>query len=152
MPGYAKSKNASDRLRQKISPKKDIKCFYWKDDRLCSESVSCVLRSNKAESIKLIVSSWLSLLYEERVLEKIVEIESVALGSSEQMVYLSFDKNILKREWSIQKKWRVLSGLCKTIMESELGIQNIIFLVGHQSMVDDHLDFSRPWPVDGFGE
>ena len=64
---------------------------------------------------------------------------------------ISFDQLPFLREWSIQKKWQLLDGLSRTISACELEIQSLAFLVRHETMQDDHLDFSQPWPVDGFG-
>lgn len=150
VPTYSRSENASIQLRQKISPRKIITRWYWRDEQLRSEQTSFVLRTNTAENLRLVLGTWISLLYEERILERMVEVESVALEPLETLAYLSFDQHFLKREWSIRKKWQILDGLCRTIADSNFGIQNIVFLVGHQPMLDDHLDFSRPWPIDGF--
>lgn len=147
VPGYKRSDNVSYLLKKRIAPKKNIKFYFWKNEDLKNEESSFVLLSNKADNLKLVISTWLSFVYEERVLNKKVGIDSVALSVCEQIAYLSFDQGLLDREWSIRKKWHLLDGLCKTIVGSGQQISNLVFLVNHQSMIDDHLDFSQPWPV-----
>jgi len=150
VPGYNKSENITKILKKRLSKKKEISCFYWNDEKLKKHNFDVVLRDNGLENLRLVVGNWLSLLYEERVLEKSIHLNFSALSASEQEVYLSFDQGLFVREWSINKKWQLLDGLCKTISEADLGIHKIIFLVNYEPMRDDHLDFSQPWPVDGF--
>jgi len=151
VPGYNLSEDVSGVLGKKIAPKRTVALYYWKEGSLKKELVSFVWLSSKAESLKLLVGNWLTFVYEERILGKKVGVDSVALSISEQEVYISFDQILFLREWSIHRKWQLLDSLCRTISASGLGIAKLIFLVGHESMVDDHLDFSQPWPVDGFG-
>jgi len=147
VPGYKRSDSVSYLLKKRISPKRKVNFYFWKNDDLKNEESSFVLLSSKAENLKLIVGNWLSFLYEERILDKKVGIESVALSVCGQIAYLSFDKNLLGREWSIEKKWRLLDGLSKTIDSSNFGVSKLLFLKGHQPMTDDHLDFYQPWVV-----
>lgn len=152
IPGYSRSENAASILRLKVCAKKKLPCYYWNDGVIKKQNTSVVFRSNPAEILQLLISNWLVLLYEERILEKTVCVESLSLSSSEQEVYLSFDQSPFLRTWSIEKKWQLFDGLCRTIADSNLGIQTIVFFVNHEPMRDDHLDFSHPWPIDGFGD
>ena len=78
--------------------------------------------------------------------------EAASLSESGQDVFLSFDQIPFLRDWSIFNKLSFVESLLKTIYKANLGIQKITFLVDHQVMEDDHLDFSKSWPVDGFLE
>jgi hypothetical protein len=44
----------------------------------------------------------------------------------------------------------LIEGLLKTLRENDIKIQRIHFLLHHQPLVDYHLDFSHPWPLEGF--
>jgi hypothetical protein len=148
VPSYKRSEDISGVLGKKVAPKKNIKFYYWKDEQLKNEENSLVWLSGKGEITKLIVGNWLSFIYEERILGKRVGIESAALDSTEQVAYLSFDQALFLREWSLHKKWQLLDGLLRTIADSGLGIQKIVFLAKNEPMSDDQLDFSQPWPVE----
>jgi hypothetical protein len=150
VPSYSRSEDAFGVLGKKTAPKKTVSLMFWKDGKLQKETASFLWLASKAEIVKLVLGNWLTLLYEERVLAKGVNIESVALSSSEQEVYISFDQLPFLREWSIQKKWQLLDGLSKTVCACGLGVRLLVFLVRHETMQDDQLDFSQPWPVDGF--
>jgi len=145
VPTYARSDDISGILNKKIALKKNINLFFYKDNSLKKEETSFVWLSSKAEILKLIIGNWLTLVYEERILEKRIRVESVALSSSEQEAYISFDQSLFLQEWPIHKKAQVLDGLCKTVDEAGLNIQNIMFLVDHEPLEDDHLDFSQPF-------
>lgn len=147
VPSYRRSDDISGVLNKKIAPKKKINLYFFKGEALKKEEVSLVWLSSKAEILKLIIGNWLTLVYEERILAKRVRIESVALASFEQEAYVSFDQVPFLQESSIHKKMQLLNALRRTIDSSGLGIQSLVFLVRHEPMVDDHLDFSQPWPV-----
>jgi len=147
VPSYNRSEDVTAQVSKKVSPKKQVDLYFAKDGAMKKEPSSFVSCASKAENLKLIIGNWLSLLYEERILEKRVGIGTVSLGSSAHTAYLSFDQSPLQREWSIYKKKRLLDGLCKTIERSRLGIQSLIFLVNNEQMRDEHLEFSRPYTI-----
>lgn len=63
---------------------------------------------------------------------------------------LSFNKPILFSDWSIDRKLLFIEGLLRTIRATNLKIERVYFLVQDTYMVDAHLDFSHPWPIEGF--
>jgi len=83
-------------------------------------------------------------------MEKKITVQTVLLSTSDQVAYLSFDSDPLSKESSTFDKWMLIEGLLKTIRENSVRLQQIQLLVHHQLMQDPHLDFSKPWPVDGF--
>ena len=88
-------------------------------------------------------------MQEERILEKRVYVDSVALSKDNQ-IFFSFDCNPLEKEWSIFKKWNFIESILKTISYADLKFRGVNFLVNHQILEDDHLDFSVEWPLEGF--
>jgi hypothetical protein len=130
--------------------KKKVKLFYWHHDKWNNEEVDIIWAANKAQTLKYLIDSWLTLMDEEHLMEKKTSLQAVVLGSSENDIFLSFDRNPLSREGTIFEKWMWLEGLLKTIRDNDLKVQSIRFLVHHQDMYDTHLDFSNPWPSIGF--
>ena len=147
---------ASEEGKTLMQPKKDIvlrkkvKLYCWKDELVFVENVTLIWFCDKADNIKHLVNYWLSFLYEERILDRRVNVESVGLSEFKQEVYLSFDQFPFNREWSIYKKWRLIEALNQTISHASMGIKSMVYLVAHQPMVDEHLDFSLAWPIDSF--
>ena len=83
-------------------------------------------------------------------MEKKVVVQTVLLSASDQVAYLSFDSGPLSEESSTFDKWMLIEGLFKTIRKNNVPLEQIQLLVHHQLMKDPHLDFSKPWPIDGF--
>ncbi len=133
--------------------KKDITFSWWKNDKFHHDKSTIIWRRDKnAENIKLVINNWLSHVKGEKVLESSISIDSVVLSQSEQEAYISFNQTFSWKEWSIFKKWMLIDSLCKTIKSTGLPIKYISILVNHEPMLDEHLDFSHPWSIDGFME
>jgi len=148
VPGYERAAISFSSEKKHRVQRKEVALYYWKDEKIKKEVDSCIWREGgknsllEGDNIKLVVGNWLSFLYEERVLRKRVGLQSVAICDSEQELLMSFDQAFFARGWSIRSKWQFLDGLCRTIGGLGLQIQSVLFLVNHEEMSDDHLDFS----------
>ena len=145
-----KYKETSLSLGSQVVGRKEVKLFYFKDDKFHFDTKKLVLFKDKIELLKHLVNNWLAFLQEERIITKRVCLDTVCLDKSEQQVFFSFDRLFLEQDWSIYYKWNFIESLFKTIRESGLQINSVVFLVNHKQMCDDHLDFSVPWPIGGF--
>jgi hypothetical protein len=130
--------------------RKKILLYYLNDGLAETEPIEPIWGDSKESNIKSFVGSWFSFVYQERLISKRVLLESVALSESGDELFLSVDQPFLDKNWSIHKKYCLIDCFLKTIANSGLKIQLVTFLVKHEKMYDDHLDFSRPWPVSGF--
>jgi hypothetical protein len=146
---WGQEKMTAERKKD-IAARKKIDIFFWKDEKFQKETLSSVWFRNGAENIKHLINNWLVLLYEERVIQKSVRAETVALTDDGTSAIVSFEASFLGREWSTKKKSNTIESLFKTIRAGKSSIQKIIFLVKQHSMEDDQFDFSQPWPCDGF--
>ena len=126
--------------------------FYWlKKEKLHAEKATLIWRHDKnADNIKQVINTWLEYLKGEKILDPVIAIDSVVLSPSEQDAFLSFNQPFSWKEWSIYKKWMLIEALCKTIKSTGLPLKFVTFLVNHEPMLDDHLDFAHPWSIDGF--
>ncbi|MFH1461951.1 MAG: hypothetical protein ABIF12_03325 [bacterium] len=130
--------------------RKEVKLFYFKNDQIQFEIKKLIWFNKKSDILKHLVNSWLSFLQEERIIKKKVNLDSVSLDKTGQIVFFSFDRPLFETDWSIFNKWNFIESLLKTIRESGIKINEIYFLVNHKKMQDAHLDFYFPWPVSGF--
>ena len=131
--------------------KKEIVLYCWKNEKEHREKTTLIWRHNKnAENIKQVANYWLDNLKSEKIMSQMVAIESVVLSPTEQDAYFSFNQVFTWKEWSVYEKWMLIESLCKTIKSANISIKYITLLVNHEPMIDDHLQFSCPWPVDGF--
>ena len=141
-----------EKNNENITLHKKVNFYYWKDEKFCFEEFTFVWFSSDTENLRHLINNWISFLHEERILSRKISLDTVSLSQNNQQAYLSFDQFFLDREWSIFKKWCFIEGMFKTIKNSGSNIKLINFLVKHQQMEDDHLDFSQSWPIDGFIE
>ena len=148
--GFMAQDGVIDQTKKDIALRKKVKLYYHKGEKFLFEEKALVWFSDKAENLKHLINSWLLFLHGERIINKKIYLESVGLDKTDLQVYLSFDATPIDREWSIFNKWRFVESLFKTIRSSGLGIKSIVFMSGHNTLEDDHLDFSVPWPIEGF--
>lgn len=145
--GKSKEEKILSREKKDIAIRKKITLSYWKDDIEKTEEHTMLLLQNKSDTLKHVIGSWLSLVHEERILERRVQVERVALSELEDIAYISFDQLLCSGSWPINKKWQLFAGLCKTVAGTELGVNSLQFLMQDNIMDDDHLDFTLPWSV-----
>ena len=131
--------------------RKSIMLYHWKNNKWY-ETSSTVLwdTQNSAESIKNLVNSWVQSAQDEQLVMHAFWLRHVAVTSLGSELLLSFSQSILVQEWSIAEKILFIEGLLKTIHTVAGDVQKLFFLVHDDYMPDNHLDFSRPWPVEGF--
>jgi len=129
--------------------KKNIKLFCWQNNKFKSENIEIMFSDNIEENIQKIASGWLDFLQEEKIIEK-VNLQNSFVSLSSQELYLSFDRPILNSELSTFEKLIIIESLLKTLRDNDIKLSKIYFLMNHQEMLDTHLDFSNPWPIEGF--
>lgn len=130
--------------------KKPVKLMYWHHDQWKHEKVEIIWSSQQAVTVKHLIDAWLTLMDEEKMMEKKVSLQAAIASPSEQELYLSFDRNPFSKEDSTYDKWMWIEGILKTLRENGIKFQFVRFLVHHQQLNDYHLDFSNPWPMSGF--
>ena len=123
--------------------------IYYKNDTWKKETQELLWTDNNAKNIHQLINAWLTILDEERITPKKITLQS-ALISKTDTLYLSFDHQILYKENSIFNKWMIIEGILKTLVTNNIPINRVQFLVQHQQLNDQHLDFSQPWPIQGF--
>ena len=141
--------------------KKTLNIYYWDNQRWNSEATDTLSSNNSTKDLKHLVSSWLNLLSEEKILCQKPALQIVLLDQQTKNLYLSFDRALFTGEESTKEKLLVIESLLKTIREHyavqstqvhQVAIESVTFLVLHQPMPDAHLDFTISWPIKGFLE
>jgi len=136
--------------KKHVSVRKSLPFYFWRDERLCKEMRDFLWHDDQTENFRAITGNWLSFLYDERAITKLVSVEASALSDLEHEVYLSLDQSPFERDWPIFKKWHLVDALGKTLRGVSDKVQTFVLLVDGRPMVDEHLDFSQGWPIDGF--
>lgn len=97
-----------------------------------------------------LVTNWLTVLDEEAVVDKPCLLQMLARMPSSQEFIVSFDRSLYTKESATYDKWMLTETLLKTLKSAGLPLQTVRLLVHHTPLDDDHLDFSCPWPGNGF--
>lgn len=130
-----------------------INLYYYIDGK-CKIEKTAIFYNNKniTENVKTVLESWLKVAYEEKFLNKKIGLQIASLSNDNTELYISFNSNLLSVDWSIYRKLTCIESLLKTLQNFFDSIHKVNFLVLHESMPDDHLDFSVSWPIGGFIE
>jgi hypothetical protein len=130
--------------------KKKAKLIFWRNGKWHSEYQEIIWPEHSADKLAHLVNNWLTLLDEDALMDKKVTLQTAMLSPAGSTIYLSFDRNPLPTECSTFTTWMWVEGLLKTIRENGVPINAVQLLVHHQPLVDNHLDFTNPWPIAGF--
>jgi hypothetical protein len=130
--------------------KKNVKLIYWHNNKWQTEEKELLNSDNTNTTITYLMTSWLNTLFDEHIISKNVEVQSVMLDASHNEVYISFDRNPFGKESSTYEKLMFIQGLLRTLQTNTTRIQHVRLLVHYKPIHDYHLDFSRPWPITGF--
>ena len=131
--------------------KQQVNLFFWRRDAWAHEKIELIINTEDvSDAILRIANSWLALLDEENIMNKKVTASMILVSASGNEVYISFDRYPFNKESSVYNKWMWVEGLLKTLRENGITIPRIYFKVQHKLLRDYHLDFSSPWPLNGF--
>lgn len=124
--------------------------LWWYAGQWKYESQQILWNSTSTtDTVYYILQAWLALMKEEHKINPKTTLQSVAITNADH-AYISFDQNPLPQEISLYEKWMLIESLLKTLRENKLNVQAINLLVNHRIIQDRHLDFSSPWPIQGF--
>jgi hypothetical protein len=113
------------------------------------EEQSCVFPHDTAAALHNLMSCWVTLVNEEKISAKPLELTS-ALISNEHIAYVSFEQTPFSLEQSTKSRWLFVESLLRTIKDNLPQITSVMLLVHHKPLIDRCLDFSKPWPIQGF--
>ena len=130
--------------------KKLITLYFWQNEQWKSEKIEILWSQDNANNLTKLIQNWLVLLTEEQVTQDKVNLQAALVNRNAQTAYLSFDKTLFHKNLSTYQKLLIIEGLLKTVRANQIPVQEIQFLVQHQIIADPHLDFSKPWPINGF--
>jgi hypothetical protein len=147
LPSYSSQNKSAQEMP--MQTKRNVVVHYWSQGAFKQESITILESESKAETLRYIVTNWLTILEQTGLLQKKVGLETVMISQALD-AYISFDRSIAAKNESTYDAWMRVEGLLKTIRAANLGISRVNFFVHHQPLVDAHLDFSKSWPIHGF--
>jgi hypothetical protein len=130
--------------------KKEVSLSFWHHHKWHHEKKELLWHENPGVNIQLLINNLLALLEEEQINQKQAVVQSVLIAPSGHTAYVSFDRLPATQEETTYDIWMLIEGILKTVRENTGDIDTIHFLVDHKTWHDQHLDFSKPWPIKGF--
>ncbi len=148
VPPYAVADHQTESIDQDIQHH-DVVIFFFKHKQWHKEIVNLIWSSDTAQNVKTVTNNWLMLLEDEKIIEKDIQVVSAAITSSKEL-FLSLNKDPFNKQDATYTKLMIIQGLLKTIHENKIAVQSVRFLIHHQTLIDDHLNFAVSWPISGF--
>jgi hypothetical protein len=135
---------------QSSSIKQTIKVWYWNNDKK-SHEIAEILWDDQHEThnAQALATAYFSLLSQEGIIEQKISIESASIPHASNTLYLSLTQSPFAPNIATHKKLQIVEGLLQTLAE-HLSIKQMQLLSHHHPLLDYHLDFSLPWPTEGF--
>jgi len=130
--------------------KKEVSLFFWHNHIWHQEKKEILWHETTSTNIHNLINNLFILLEEEQIMPKKTSVQSVLIAPSGRTAYVSFDQSPFLKNHITYEKWLIIEGILKTIRENSTDIDTIQFLVRHTPFHDQHLDFSKPWPITGF--
>ena len=137
-------------ITQHHATKKQIVLHYCHHYAWHTEKNVLIMSDDRAQAFTYLINTWLTLLNEEKIMNKKIELQTAVLSPTKHELFISFDRTPFTSEQTIHEKWMWIEGLLKTIKGYDTTIGYVHLLVRHKSLHDKHLDFSNAWPINGF--
>lgn len=128
---------------------KKISLYFWKHEKWQKEHSSMIWSSNESNNIKILTNQWFNLMEDEEILDNDIQVMSVIISQNHE-AFLSLNKYPFNQSHATYTKLMIIEGLLKSLKINNIKIQSIRFLVHHQPLKDDHLNFNFSWPLSGF--
>lgn len=126
-----------------------ISLFFFKHNQWSKEDITIIWSSDASYNVKTISNNWFMLLEDEKIIDKDIQVVSAIISPAKEL-FISLSKEPFNKQDATYIKLMIVQGLLKTLYENKVPVQSVRFLIHHQPLVDDHLNFSISWPLSGF--
>lgn len=130
--------------------KKNSVLFFPKASGFQQETKEIVYSKALHNALQNIVQEWLQIALDEHYIPYPLQLQSAAFSFNHDELILSFNGLPFDKEAPIEHKLQSIHALLKTVAAECPHLQKIYFFCNHKPFEDDFIDFSRPWPLDGF--
>lgn len=131
-----------------IKPK-SITLYFWKHEKWQKETSSIIWSHNQSSNIKILSNQWFNLMEDEGILDHDIQAMSVIISQNHE-AFISLNKYLFHQSDATYHKMMVIEGLLKTLHQNGVKVQSVRFLIHHQPLKDDHLNFNFSWPLTGY--
>jgi len=137
--------------QSQLFTKKKCSIFTQQHNKWEQEQIELIWSDNdEPANIKTLTQSVLTLFFEEQSSRKKIYVTAVLKTNNDFECIISFDRSPFSKQMSIRQKLMIIESILKTLRENGIKANKFRFLANHQPLTDPHLDFSEPWPLEGF--
>lgn len=131
--------------------KKELMRFtYWKGVTRCHEWRHIMQDDQDVVTAQRIINTYWTLVEDAGLLPSRVGVQAVTTDRAKQTLLCSLSNSPFNTETSVLDAWLIIEGLILTLRELMPQFQKILLLANHKVLTHSGLDYSRPWPLEGF--
>ncbi len=130
--------------------KKTIALFWYTEKEKIEENSDCIWSKSNSQNINTVISTWLSCMQDEDLLDKRIKLEAVALTPAGNEACVSFSHTLFEQQQNSIKKWYILESLFATLKPLFPELKIIRLLVHYQPLYDEQIDCSVSLPITTF--
>lgn len=134
------------------SEKRAVPIWYWVRGAYKTEQRELLWSSSAVFNATNVINSWLALLDQEEAVAQPSTVQDISFSHDDQELIVSLDRAPFGSNDATYDKLMLTESLLKTLRGCDFAAVRVRLLVQHQPLHDMHLDFSRPWPIQGFVE
>jgi hypothetical protein len=123
---------------------------YWKGTTRSYEWRPIIQDDEDIVNAQRIITTYWTIIEDNGLLSSRIHVESTATDRTGKVLLCSLSNNPCSIETSTLDAWLIIEGLILTLRELMPQFQKILFLVNHEPLIHPNLDYSRPWPLEGF--
>lgn len=127
-----------------------VELWAFKQNRWVHETTEIIKSDNLAQTIQVLLNSWLLFLEEEHITDGQITLQSVALTPTKSEAFISFHQNPLSLQASTYETCMLIESMLKTLRVNQIPLQSVRLLVHHHPLQDDRLNFACSWPITGY--
>jgi N-acetylmuramoyl-L-alanine amidase len=130
--------------------RKTLTLFWYTQKELTQENTDCIWSKSTSTNIATVISTWLSYMQDEDLLNKRIKLETVAVTPNGNEALVSFSHTLFEPSSTSIKKWYCIESLFATLKPLFPELKTIRFLVRNQPLHDEHIDCSVSLPITNF--
>lgn len=127
-----------------------VELWAFKQQRWIHETTEIIKSDNLAQTIQILLNSWLLFLEEEHIVDGQITVQSIALTPSSNEAFISFHQSPLNLQASTYETCMLIESMLKTLRINQIPLQSVRLLVHHHQLQDDRLNFACSWPITGY--
>ena len=139
-------------LPSKMPIKKSIDLYFFKNQQWLHENIVVSTPQDDLKQLEIILNKLCTLLEEEQLIGSNIQIHNIACTADESELLISCTKNPFADCKNIYEKLILLETFLKNIRNHTKQLFHVRFLLLHEPLRDEHINFSMAFPSTGYLE